>query len=65
VHRLIGARVITVDDVDVGIVDAVEANPASELLVLESGALVPVAFVVEQRDDTTVVIDPPDGLFEL
>ncbi len=35
------------------------------MLVLDSGALVPAVFVVEQRDDTTVVIDPPDGLFEL
>jgi hypothetical protein len=35
------------------------------MLVLDNGALVPVAFVVEQRDDTTVVIDPPEGLFDL
>jgi 16S rRNA processing protein RimM len=65
VHRLIGAPVVTMDGVDVGVVDAVEANPASELLVLDSGVLVPAAFVVEQRDDATVVIDPPEGLFEL
>jgi 16S rRNA processing protein RimM len=65
VHQLIGARVVTVDGTEVGVVDSVEANPASDMLVLESGALVPAVFVVEQRDDTTVVIDPPDGLFEL
>jgi 16S rRNA processing protein RimM len=65
VHQLIGARVVTVDGTDVGVVDTVEANPASDMLVLDGGALVPVGFVVEQRDDTTVVIDPPDGLFEL
>jgi hypothetical protein len=35
------------------------------LLVLDNGALVPVLFVVERRDDGTVVIDPPDGLFDL
>jgi 16S rRNA processing protein RimM len=65
VHRLIGAPVITADGAGVGVIDAVEANPASDMLVLDNGALVPVAFVVEQRDDTTVVIDPPDGLFEV
>jgi 16S rRNA processing protein RimM len=65
VHRLIGAPVITVDGADVGVVDAVEANPASDVLVLDNGALVPAAFVVEQRDDRTVVIDPPEGLFDL
>ena len=65
VHRLIGARVVTVDGTDVGVVDAVEANPASDMLVLDSGALIPAVFVVEQRDDATVVVDPPDGLFDL
>jgi len=65
VHRLIGAPVVTVDGVDVGVIDAIEANPASEMLVLDNGALVPAVFVVEQRDDATVVIDPPEGLFEL
>jgi len=65
VHRLIGSPVITVEGEIVGIIDVVEANPASDMLVLDNGALVPVAFVVEQRDDTTVVIDPPEGLFDL
>jgi 16S rRNA processing protein RimM len=45
-------------------VAAVEANPAHDLLVLDDGALVPMVFVVEQRDGV-VVIDPPDGLFDL
>ena len=47
-----------------GTVVAVEANPAHDLLVLDGGALVPMVFVVEQRDGV-VVIDPPDGLFDL
>jgi 16S rRNA processing protein RimM len=47
-----------------GRVTAVEANPAHDLLVLDGGALVPMVFVVEQRDGV-VVIDPPDGLFDL
>jgi 16S rRNA processing protein RimM len=65
VHRLIGAPVITVTGAEVGVILAVEANPASDILVLDSGALVPAVFVVEQRDDATVVIDPPEGLFDL
>jgi len=65
VHEVIGAPVQSVDGSEVGVVDAVQANPASDLLVLDSGALVPVRFVVERRDDGTVVIDPPEGLFDL
>ena len=47
-----------------GAVTAVEANPAHDLLVLDGGALVPMVFVVEQRDGV-LVIDPPDGLLDL
>ena len=65
VHDLIGAPVQNLAGESVGLVDAVQANPASDLLVLDSGALVPVLFVVERRDDGTVVIDPPEGLFDL
>jgi 16S rRNA processing protein RimM len=65
VHELIGARVVTVDGADVGAVESVEANPASDMLVLDNGALVPAAFIVERREEGTVVIDPPEGLFEL
>ena len=65
VHELIGAPVQSVDGSAVGVVDAVQWNPASDLLVLDNGALVPVLFVVERRDDGTVVIDPPEGLFDL
>ena len=55
VHELVGARVVDVDGGEHGVVSAVEANPASDLLVLDNGALVPVRFVVEHRDDGTVV----------
>ena len=43
---------------------AVVANPAADLLELDNGALVPVAFVVD-HGPRTVTIDPPDGLFDL
>ena len=42
----------------------VEVNPASDLLVLDGGALVPLRFVVS-TDDGVVTVDPPDGLFDL
>jgi 16S rRNA processing protein RimM len=63
VHELIGKRVIDQDDVDRGVIEAVQENPASDLLVLESGALVPLRFVVSTSDDV-LRVDVPDGLFE-
>jgi len=62
VHELIGARVYDVNGLFYGSVLEVEANPASDLLVLAQG-LVPLTFVVEQSSDR-VVIDPPEGLVE-
>ena len=64
VHELVGSTVVDRAGVRRGTVVAVEANPAHDLLVLEDGALVPMVFVVDQRDGD-VVIDPPDGLFDL
>ncbi len=64
VHELIGATVVLVDGTAVGRVEEVLANPASDLLVLEGGTLVPVAFVTEQSG-SVVTIDPPEGLLEL
>jgi 16S rRNA processing protein RimM len=62
-HELIGARVVEVDGTDRGLVADVLANPASDLLELESGALVPLRFVVT-RSDGVLTVDAPDGLFE-
>ena len=42
---------------------SVVANPASDLLELDDGALVPVRFVTGQGPGV-VHVDPPDGLFE-
>jgi 16S rRNA processing protein RimM len=64
VHEIVGAEVHDRSGAAVGRVVAVEANPAHDILVLDGGALVPMVFVVEQRDGV-VVIDPPDGLFDL
>lgn len=65
VHELVGALVRTRDGRGVGRVVAVEANPASDLLVLDSGALVPLRFVVESRPGIDVTVDVPEGLFDL
>jgi 16S rRNA processing protein RimM len=46
-----------------GRVESVQANPAADLLVLDSGALVPMVFVVEVGPGR-IVVDPPAGLFE-
>jgi 16S rRNA processing protein RimM len=64
VHDLVGATVELPDGTSVGTVEAVEANPASDLLVLSGGALVPVVFITDQQQGR-VVIDPPEGLFDL
>jgi 16S rRNA processing protein RimM len=64
VHELIGASVRDVAGRDLGTVAAVEANPASDLLVLASGALVPLAFLVEYVPGETVVVDVPEGLVD-
>jgi 16S rRNA processing protein RimM len=64
VHEVIGASVTTVDGAAVGVVEAVEANPAADILVLDSGALVPLVFVTDYRPGH-VVIDPPEGLLDL
>ena len=64
-HDLIGATVVDTAGAPCGTVQALQANPASDLLVLDSGALVPVTFLVERRADGVVVIDPPAGLLDL
>lgn len=63
VHELIGMKVCEVDGTERGRVEAVQANPASDLLALESGALVPLVFLVERSEDR-LVVDVPDGLFD-
>jgi len=64
VHELIGSRVVDIAGQDRGTVVSVEANPASDLLVLDTGALVPLRFVVAHADGN-VTVEVPEGLFEL
>ena len=66
VHELVGATVRDGAGAELGLVAAVEANPASDLLVLESGALIPLRFVTRQDAATgTVEVDIPEGLLDL
>jgi 16S rRNA processing protein RimM len=63
VHQLIGSLVVDQTGENHGKVTAVEANPASDLLVLDSGALVPLTFVVASEPGKLTVNAPP-GLFD-
>jgi len=63
VHELIGSEVLDTDGRRLGTVRAVVANPASDLLELDGGALVPLRFVVE-RSEGRAIIDAPAGLLD-
>lgn len=65
VHDLVGSEAVDTDGAVLGTVESVQANPASDLLVLSSGALVPLRFVVANEPGVRVTIDAPDGLFDL
>lgn len=64
VHELVGAEVVrSGDGAALGTVRAVVANPASDLLELGDGTLVPVRFVVRTAPGR-VEVDVPEGLLE-
>lgn len=63
VHEVVGAEVVDVAGRRLGRVEAVQANPAHDLLVLDGGGLVPMVFVVAQEAGR-VVVDPPEGLLD-
>ena len=62
-HELIGAAVQDRDGTPLGVVEAIEANPASDLLVLDGERLVPLTFVVEHAPGL-VTVDLPAGLWD-
>jgi 16S rRNA processing protein RimM len=64
VHEMIGSAVVDRDGHELGTVASVEANPAHDLLVLDGGALIPIVFVTEHAAGR-IIVDVPDGLFEL
>ena len=63
VHELIGSIVVDTDGTQLGTVQSVVANPASDLLELDGGGLVPLRFVVE-RSPVRVVVEVPAGLLD-
>lgn len=60
-HDVIGCRLVDQHGTVHGEIVALVANPASDLLELADGRLVPLAFL-ESADDQTVHVDVPDGL---
>lgn len=70
VDEMIGATVWDrVTNSERGVVVGVLANPAADILELDSGALVPLTFVVGRTvgegQSVRLEIEPPDGLFDL
>jgi 16S rRNA processing protein RimM len=65
VHQLIGGEVRTAGGRSRGRVVAVQDNPAADLLVLDSGDLVPLTFVDRVGDGVVhLAADVPEGLFD-
>ena len=65
VHELIGSDVVDTTGATLGRVDSVEANPAHDLLVLDTGVLIPLTFVVERNERGRLIVDLPEGLLDL
>jgi 16S rRNA processing protein RimM len=65
VHELVGAQAVDTAGCELGLVEGVQANPASDLLVLAGGALIPLRFVVGLEPGVRVTVDVPDGLLDL
>ena len=63
VDDLFGAAVYDQDGQHRGLVVGVEANPASDLLVLDDGTLVPLHFVTRVAAHERVDVDVPEGIF--
>ncbi len=63
VHELIGERVVDQHGADHGPVRAVLANPASDLLELADGRLVPMVFVLGHADGV-ISVEVPPGLLD-
>ncbi|MFK7918173.1 MAG: ribosome maturation factor RimM [Ilumatobacter sp.] len=63
-HEMISKRVIDQNDIERGVCVSILANPAAEILELDTGALVPSNFVTSMDADV-IRVDVPDGLFEL
>lgn len=63
VHELLGKKLVDQYKTDHGPIVAVIDNPASDLMELADGRLVPLAFFIDQTD-TTVSVSVPAGLLD-
>ncbi|MGI9594826.1 MAG: ribosome maturation factor RimM, partial [Acidimicrobiales bacterium] len=63
VHELIGKRLVDQTGVDQGEVVSVVDNPASDLLELEDGRLIPLSFY-QRHDADAIIVDVPPGLLD-
>ncbi len=63
VHELIGQRVVDQHGIDHGKVTSVVANPASDLLELVDGRLIPMVFV-QTAVDGIISVEVPAGLLD-
>ena len=64
IDELFNAVVVTTDGIERGVVVEVMDNPASDLLVLDTGHLVPLTFVTSYEANARIYVDAPEGLFE-
>ena len=64
VHELLGSLVVDQDGVERGTVSEVHQGAAADLLLLDTGHLVPVTFVVG-KEPGRILVDVPDGLWEV
>ena len=64
VHELLGSVVVDQDGTERGTITEVHEGAASDLLVLDTGHLVPVTFVVGKQPGR-ILVEAPDGLFDL
>ena len=62
-HDLVGAEVIDQKGINRGIVASVGHNPASDLLELEDGNLVPLNFLESYEAGKSIFVTTPEGLF--
>lgn len=65
IHELLGREVFDVHGSRLGVVAHVIDNPASDILELETGGLIPLRFVTEHADPGRLTVDIPEGLLEI
>jgi len=65
VHHLVGAVVVDQHGNEHGEVVALVENPASDLLELADGRLVPLAFLVDHQPGVRIDVNVPAGLLDL